>query len=99
MNVVKEQDERSPAERQEALAAGDPRFARVVCRCELVTEAEIHEAIDHGAVTLDGLKFRCRAGMGRCQGGFCTPRIVEIMQDEGLAFVRVTERGGESRLS
>lgn len=88
---------RLPPERQEALAAADPRFARVVCRCELVTEAEIHEAIDHGAVTLDGLKFRCRAGMGRCQGGFCTSRSMEILAARlGKPLHEVTKRGGGS---
>jgi glycerol-3-phosphate dehydrogenase len=88
---------RLPPERQEALAAEDPRFARVVCRCELVTEAEIHEAIDHGAVTLDGLKFRCRAGMGRCQGGFCTPRAMEILAERlRKPLHAVTKRGGGS---
>ena len=88
---------RLPPERQEALAARDPRFARVVCRCELVTEAEIHEAIDHGAVTLDGLKFRCRVGMGRCQGGFCTSRAMEILAERlGKPIHEVTKRGAGS---
>jgi glycerol-3-phosphate dehydrogenase len=84
-------------ERQEALAEADPRFARVVCRCELVTEAEIHEAIDHGATTLDGLKFRSRAGMGRCQGGFCTSRCMELLAERrGGPLSAVTKRGGGS---
>jgi glycerol-3-phosphate dehydrogenase len=88
--------QRTPEE-QEALAAKDPRFAKVVCRCELVTEAEIHEAVDHGAVTLDGLKFRSRAGMGRCQGGFCTPRCMEILSTRlGVPLHEVTKRGGGS---
>ncbi|MBI4957590.1 MAG: NAD(P)/FAD-dependent oxidoreductase [Myxococcales bacterium] len=82
---------------QEALAARDPRFARVVCRCELVTEAEIDDAVDHGARTLDGLKFRTRAGMGRCQGGFCTPRAMEILARRlGVPLHAVTKRGGGS---
>jgi glycerol-3-phosphate dehydrogenase len=86
----------SPGE-QESLAERDPRFAKVVCRCELVTEAEIHEAIDHGAVTLDGLKFRCRAGMGRCQGGFCTTRAMEILAERlGQPLHGITKRGGDS---
>jgi glycerol-3-phosphate dehydrogenase len=85
------------AEEQDSLADRDPRFAKVVCRCELVTEGEVHEAIDHGAVTLDGLKFRCRAGMGRCQGGFCTPRSMEILADRlGQPLHAVTKRGGGS---
>jgi len=77
----------------------NPRFGRVVCRCELVTEAEIHEAIDHGARTLDGIKFRSRAGMGRCQGGFCTSRCMEILaRREGLTLTELTKRGGGSWL-
>lgn len=88
---------RRTPEEQEALAAKDPRFARVICRCELVTEAEVHEAIDHGATTLDGLKFRCRVGMGRCQGGFCTSRSMEILAERlGRPIHEVTKRGGGS---
>lgn len=88
---------RLPPEAQDALAARDPRFARVVCRCELVTEAEVHEAIDHGAVTLDGIKFRSRAGMGRCQGGFCTSRCMELLAERtGQPLHAVTKRGGGS---
>ena len=85
------------AEEQERLALEDPGFAKVVCRCELVTEAEITEAIDHGAGTLDGIKFRTRAGMGRCQGGFCTSRCMEILSRRlGVPLHEVTKRGGES---
>ncbi len=51
-----------------------------------------------GARTMDAVKRRTRCGMGRCQGGFCTPRIVEIMQDEGLPLDGITKRGGGSRL-
>jgi len=82
-------------EEQEQLAAENPLFAKVVCRCELVTEAEIHDAVDHGARTLDGIKFRSRAGMGRCQGGFCTSRCMEILArrlDKPLH--EITKRGG-----
>ena len=86
-----------PAAEQEALAAADPRFARVVCRCELVTEAEVHDAVDHGAVTLDGIKFRSRAGMGRCQGGFCTSRCMQILAERlGRPLHAITKRGGGS---
>jgi glycerol-3-phosphate dehydrogenase len=86
-----------PAEEQERLAAKDGRFSRVVCRCELVTEAEIEDAIDHGARTLDGIKFRARAGMGRCQGGFCTSRCMEILaRRRGIPVHAVTKRGGGS---
>lgn len=84
-------------DRRRKLIADDPRFARVVCRCELVTEAEIHHAIDRGARTLDGIKFRVRAGMGRCQGGFCTSRCMELLASRtGQPFEAVTKRGGDS---
>lgn len=86
-----------PTETREALIRRNPLFARVVCRCEMVTEAEIHHAIDHGARTLDGIKFRSRAGMGRCQGGFCTTRCMDILAARtGQPFERITKRGGGS---
>ena len=76
------------------LATGDRSYAHVVCRCELVTEAEIRDAIKRGARTLDGLKFRTRAGMGRCQGGFCTPRSMKLLAEmSGESMVDVTKRG------
>ena len=82
---------------QERLVASNPAFGRVVCRCELVTEAEVEEAMDHGARTLDGIKFRTRAGMGRCQGGFCTSRCMEALARRmGVPIERVTKRGGGS---
>ena len=84
-------------EAQQALAQRDPAFAHVVCRCELVTEGEVYEAIDHGARTLDGLKFRVRAGMGRCQGGFCTARCMELLARRlEQPFASITKRGGDS---
>ena len=64
-----------------------------------MTEGEIREAVHRGARTLDGLKFRTRVGMGRCQGGFCTDRCMAVLADEtGLAFTAVTKRGGGSWL-
>ena len=88
------------AERGAAIAR-DPAYGRIVCRCETVSEAEIRAAIRCriGARTLDGVKRRTRAGMGRCQGGFCTPRIVEILCEElRIAPEEVTKFGGGSRL-
>ncbi|MDD3095108.1 MAG: NAD(P)/FAD-dependent oxidoreductase [Candidatus Neomarinimicrobiota bacterium] len=66
------------------LVKKDPRFGRIICRCESVTEAEIVDAIHRnaGARTLDGVKRRTRCGGGRCQGGFCGPRIIEILSRE-----------------
>ena len=73
-----------PPEALAELVARDPSFGRVVCRCEEVTEGEIRAAIRArvGARTLDGVKRRTRGGMGRCQGGFCTPRVIEILGAE-----------------
>jgi glycerol-3-phosphate dehydrogenase len=71
------------SERAEAISR-DPLYGRIICRCETVTEGEIVDAIKRpaGARTVDGIKRRLRAGMGRCQGGFCMPRIVEILSRE-----------------
>jgi glycerol-3-phosphate dehydrogenase len=86
-------------EEQKELVAKDLRYGHVVCRCETVTEGEIVEAIRRGATTLDGIKFRTRAGMGRCQGGFCTPRVVKILSRElGVKEEKITKKGRESRL-
>lgn len=82
---------------QMALAAQDRRFGRLVCRCETVTEGEVVAAIDRGACTLDGIKLRTRAGMGRCQGGFCTARCMEILaRERAIPLTSVTKRGGHS---
>lgn len=86
-------------EEQIALAAQDRRYGRIACRCELVTEGEVADAIDRGATTLDGIKFRTRAGMGRCQGGFCTERCMQLLADKlAIPFSAVTKRGGDSWL-
>jgi glycerol-3-phosphate dehydrogenase len=86
---------------QAALIAQDPDHGEIVCRCETVTRAEIRAAIRGpvGARTLDGVKYRTRAGMGRCQGGFCLPRIVEIFREElGMASAELTKFGPGSQL-
>ncbi len=88
------------AERAAAVAE-NPLYGRLVCRCEMVTEAEIRAAIRRpvGATSIDGVKRRTRAGMGRCQGGFCSPRVAEIIAEElGIPMTEVTKCGGESRL-
>lgn len=71
-------------EERRRLIAENPLYANVVCRCEMVTEGEIMDAIHRplGATTVDGVKRRTRAGMGRCQAGFCLPRTVEILARE-----------------
>jgi len=82
---------------QRSLVARDPAYARLVCRCEIVTEGEVRDAIERGARTLDGIKFRTRAGMGRCQGGFCTWGCMELLHERlGIPLTAVTKRGGDS---
>ena len=79
------------------LVRHDARYGHITCRCEYVTEGEVVDAIQRGARTLDGIKFRTRAGMGRCQGGFCTARCMELLAREtAVPFTAVTKRGGTS---
>jgi len=76
---------------------GDPRFGRIACRCELVTEGEVLDAIARGARTMDGVKFRTRAGMGRCQGGFCAWRCLRLLANsQDVDVSAITKRGGRS---
>lgn len=90
--------ELSPFELDERIAR-DPAWGNVVCRCENVTEAEIVEAVRLGHTTLDGVKYYTRAQMGRCQGGFCTFKIIKIiMRETGLGWDQVTKHGGPSRV-
>ena len=89
------------AQEREAAIADDPRYGRIICRCETVTEAEIVRAIERtlGTPTLDGVKRRTRAGMGRCQGGFCAPRVMELIAKHGgIPMEKITKNGGKSRL-
>ena len=71
-------------EEQNRLIKENPSYGQIVCRCEEITEGEILDAIHRplGATTLDGIKRRTRAGMGRCQAGFCTPKTMEILSKE-----------------
>ena len=86
---------------QQDLIARDPAYGQVICRCEGVTEGEIRDAIRRvpGARSLDGVKRRVRAGMGRCQGGFCGPKVMELLSRElHVPITALTKGGGESRL-
>ena len=75
----------------------EPRYGNVVCRCENISEMEIINAIQHGHTTLDGIKFFTRAGMGRCQGGFCTYKTIKIlMKETKMSYDEVTKKGKES---
>lgn len=79
----------------------NPAYGNVICRCETVTEGEILEAIHRplGAKSLDGVKRRTRAGMGRCQSGFCSPRTMEILARElQMDPLTLTKSGKESKL-
>ena len=85
-------------ERKE-LAKKDPTYAQIVCRCETVTEGQILEAIRRGARTITAIKMMTRAGTGRCQGGFCCPRVAEILSRElNIPLDEITRHGGESKL-
>lgn len=78
----------------------DKAYSKLVCRCENVTEAEIVAAIKEGHITLDGIKFATRAGTGRCQAGFCTSRVMEILHREtGIPFEQITKKGKGSEIA
>lgn len=90
------------AEEKNKLIKERPEYAHVVCRCETVTEGEIIDAIrtNPRPTDVDGVKRRTRASMGRCQGGFCTPYIIELLAREmGVDYADVTKFGGESYIN
>ena len=85
-----------------ALISEKPAFAHIICRCEMVSEGEIVEAIHTNPKPsdVDGVKRRTRSGMGRCQGGFCSPYVVEILARElGMDYLDVTKSGGSSYIN
>lgn len=93
-------DTLSKEERAE-LIKSNPAYGNIICRCEMITEGEIIDAIRRplGAKSLDGVKRRTRAGMGRCQSGFCSPRTMEILARElGTDMSDITKSGGKSKL-
>ncbi len=84
-----------------ALIRENPAYGSIVCRCEMITEGEIIDAIRRplGAKSLDGVKRRTRAGMGRCQSGFCSPTVMNILAREcGKSIYDITKSGGGSRI-
>lgn len=88
-------------EERKALIAKNPAYGRIVCRCETITEGEILDAIKApaGARDVDGVKRRTRAGMGRCQGGFCGSKVVELLAKElGVEINEITKFGGNSKI-
>ena len=86
-------------EEKNRIISKDNRYGKIVCRCETVTEGEIVEAIHRNpqARDVDAVKRRTRSGMGRCQGGFCSPSVVEILSRElGVPAEEITKFGGDS---
>jgi glycerol-3-phosphate dehydrogenase len=86
---------------RQALIAENPLWGKVVCRCENVSEAEVVAASRAipGACDLDGIKRRTRSGMGRCQGGFCSPQVLQILARElRLPLTAVSKCGGGSQI-
>lgn len=88
-------------EEQDELIQKDPRYGRIICRCEKITEGEILDAINSPIVptTVDAIKRRTRAGMGRCQGGFCQPKVLEILARElGKEWTEIHLKDGNSQI-
>ncbi|MDD6351282.1 MAG: NAD(P)/FAD-dependent oxidoreductase [Lachnospiraceae bacterium] len=88
-------------EERNELIKKNPAYGQIICRCEMITEGQILDAIHRtlGARSLDGVKRRTRAGMGRCQAGFCSPRTMEILEREvPMSAFDVTKTGGKSKL-
>ncbi len=88
-------------EEKNAVIARDPAYGRIVCRCESITEGEILAAIRQNppARDIDGVKRRTRAGMGRCQGGFCGTTVMELIaRERGIPLEAVTKSGGQSTM-
>jgi glycerol-3-phosphate dehydrogenase len=77
----------------------EPTYGHMVCRCEKVSEQEIREAVKGGARTLDEIKYKTLAGFGRCQGGFCTSRVIKIMAEElAVSPLELTKKGRDSHI-
>lgn len=86
-------------EERNELIKKQPAYGNIICRCEMISEGEILDAIHRtlGARSLDAVKRRTRAGMGRCQAGFCSPRTMEILEREvPLSMYDITKNGGKS---
>lgn len=90
-----------PLEEQQRLIRENPSYGAIVCRCEQISEGEVLDAIRRplGARSLDGVKRRVRAGMGRCQSGFCSPRVMQLLSQElHRPMTELTKSGGASWL-
>jgi len=88
-----------PFSRTERLVKKDPSYGDIVCRCEMVSAKEVRDAIERGATTLDGIKFRTRAQAGRCHGSFCTTRLMKILAaSTGQPLTQITKKGPGSEI-
>ena len=88
-------------EERSRLIKENPAYGNIICRCETISEGEILDAIHRplGAKSLDGVKRRTRAGMGRCQAGFCSPRTMDILARElNISMYEVTKSGKDSKI-
>ena len=86
---------------KDAFIKENPAYGKIVCRCETVSEGEILDAIrtNPGARDVDSVKRRTRSGMGRCQGGFCGPYVMDLLARElNIPMEQVTKSGGDSRM-
>lgn len=86
-------------EEKKEIIAANPKYGRIICRCETITEGEILDAI-HSPIppcSIDGIKRRAGAGMGRCQGGFCGPLVMELLARElGVDQAAITQDGDKT---
>ena len=83
-------------EEKDAYIKKNPAYGKIICRCETITEGEILDAIRRNpkASDMDGVKRRTRAGMGRCQGGFCSPYVMKLIaKEQGIPMEQVTKKG------
>lgn len=88
-------------EERNELIKKQPAYGNIICRCEMISEGEILDAIHRtlGARSLDGVKRRTRAGMGRCQAGFCSPKTMEILEREvPMSMFDVTKNGKDAKI-
>ena len=88
-------------EEKDAFIKVNPAYGKIVCRCETISEGEILAAIrtNPGATDMDGVKRRTRSGMGRCQGGFCGPYVMELLaREQNIPMEEVTKNGGASKM-
>ena len=89
------------AEEKDEYIKMHPEFGRIICRCEGISEGEIKEALmlNPKPDDLDGIKRRVRAGMGRCQGGFCSPYVMRIISEQkSIPMEKITKKGEGSEL-